>query len=123
MAKKVQTIVTVFDDFDDKEIQDGLAETIDFTWEGSSYTIDLRPENAAKFRKDLEKWVAAATKVTGRRGRPKASGTRAPSGSGRSKEELGAIRDWLKKEGHEVNDRGRIRADLIALYEESHAGS
>lgn len=122
MAKKVQTIVTVIDDFDDKPIDDGLAETIDFTWEGTSYTIDLRPQNAEKFRKDLEKWVAAATKVAGRRGRPKGSGstTRPATGSGRSKEELANIRGWLKSNGHEVNDRGRIKADLLALYDEAH---
>lgn len=121
MAKKVQTIVTVVDDFDDQVIDDGLAETIDFTWEGSSYTIDLRPQNAAKFRKDIEKWLAAATKVTGRRGRPKGSGTRAPSGSGLSKDELAAAREWLRGQGHEVNDRGRVKAELLDLYTAAHA--
>lgn len=125
MAKKVQTIITVVDDFDDKEIDDGLADTIDFTWEGTSYTIDLRPTNADKFRKDMEKWLAAATKVTGRRGRPKGTGgsSRPGTGSGRSKEELANIREWLKANGHEVNDRGRIKSDLIDLYDSAHAPS
>ncbi len=122
MAKRTQTIVTVVDDYDDKEIEDGLAQTIDFTWEGSDYTIDLRPTNADKFRKDLEKWVAAATKITGRRGRPRsAGGTRAPSGSGRSKEELQAVRDWAGKNGHEVSPRGRIAAPILEAYDQAHA--
>lgn len=123
MAKQVKTIVTVIDDFDDKAIDDGLADTIDFTWEGTSYTIDLRPTNADKFRKDMEKWLAAATKVTGRRGRPKSSGggqKRPGTGSNRTPEELANIREWLRKQGHEVSDRGRVRSELIDLYDEAH---
>lgn len=123
MAKKTQTIVTIIDDFDDKVIDDGLADTIDFTWEGAHYTIDLRPTNAEKFRKDMEKWLAAATKVTGRRGRPRGTGSassRPGTGSGRSKEELANIREWLKANGHEVNERGRIKSELLDLYDEAH---
>lgn len=123
MAKQVKTIVTVIDDFDDQPIDDGLADTIDFVWEGTSYTIDLRPTNADKFRKDMQKWLAAATKVTGRRGRPKSAGggsTRPGTGSGRSKEELQAARDWLTKNGHEVAPRGRIKTELLELFDASH---
>lgn len=126
MAKKTKTIttVTVFDDFDGKEVEEGLAETFEFGYEGSTYVIDLRPTNADKFRKDLEKWVAAASKVTGKRGRPKGSGSvssRPGTGSGRSSEELANIREWLRKEGHEVSDRGRVKADLVDLYDAAHS--
>lgn len=121
MARQVKTIVTVIDDFDGQPIDDGLSDTIDFTWEGTGYTIDLRPTNADKFRKDVEKWLAAATKVTGRRGRPKGSAaTRPGTGSGRGKEELANIREWLTKNGHEVNERGRIKGELLDLYDEAH---
>ncbi|WP_425005748.1 histone-like nucleoid-structuring protein Lsr2 [Mycolicibacterium sp. S3B2] len=123
MARKVETIVHIVDDFDDKPIDDGLAETIDFTWEGTSYTIDLRPTNADKFRKDVEKWVAAATKVTGRRGRPKGSGSggaRPGTGSGRSSEELANIREWAEKNGYEVSPRGRIKSEILDAYDEAH---
>lgn len=125
MAKKVQTIVTVIDDFDDKPIDEGLAETIDFTWEGTSYTIDLRPTNADKFRKDLEKWVAAATKVAGRRGRPKGSGSaaRPATGSGRSKEELANIRKWSASQGRELSPRGRIPSEVLDAYDAAHAST
>lgn len=122
MAKKVQTIVTVIDDFDDKPIDDGLADSIDFTWEGTSYTIDLRPANADKFRKDMEKWLAAATKVTGRRGRPKGTGgggTRPGTGSGYPKETLAKIREWAVDNGHEVSARGRIPQTIIDEWEKS----
>lgn len=124
MAKTTEIIkkVTVTDDFDGKVIEDGLAESFDFSFEGTDYTIDLRPANADKFRKDLEKWIAASSKITGKRGRPKSSGTRAPSGSGRSKEELQTIREWAGKNGHEVSPRGRIAAPILEAYDQAHAG-
>lgn len=125
MARQTQTIVTIVDDFDGKPADENLVETIDFSIEGTSYRMDLRPENAAKFRKDMEKWVAAAPKVTGKRGRPRGSGSgsRPGTGSGRSKEELQAIRDWAASNGHEVNPRGRIKADILDAYDEAHAPS
>jgi hypothetical protein len=67
----------------------------------------------------MEKWVAAASKVSGRRGRPKGS-SRPHTGSGRSKEELANIREWLKKNDHEVNERGRIKSELLDLYDAAH---
>ncbi|RDH76336.1 Lsr2 family protein [Mycolicibacterium moriokaense] len=121
MAKQTQTIVTVIDDFDGNTIDDGLAETIDFSFDGTSYRIDLRPTNADKFRKDMEKWIAAAPKVQGKRGRPKGSGSSRPNtGSGRSKEELQAIRDWAVKNGHDVSPRGRIASPILEAYDAAH---
>ncbi|WP_241473756.1 histone-like nucleoid-structuring protein Lsr2 [Mycolicibacterium neoaurum] len=126
MAKTTEIIrkVTVIDDFDGNEIEDGLAETFEFSFEGSDYILDLRPANATKFRKDLEKWVAASSKVTGKRGRPRGASTaskRPGTGSGRSKEELQAARDWLTKNGHEVAPRGRIKAELLEIFDQAHA--
>ncbi|MCU1694119.1 MAG: Lsr2 family protein [Mycobacterium sp.] len=121
MAKRVQTITTIVDDFDGNAIDENLVETIEFSVQGSSYRMDLRPENAAKFRKDLEKWIAAAPKITGRRGRPKGSGARASTGSRLSSEELGAIREWARKQGYEVSDRGRIKAEIQDAYNKAHA--
>src|SRR6185503_3939624 len=124
MGKRVVQQVTYIDDFDDQEVDEGLLQTIEFSWEGSAYTIDLRPQNADKFRKDIDKWVAAATKITGKRGRPARAGgggsTRPGTGSGRSKEELANIREWLVKNNHEVSPSGRIKAELLDIYDEAH---
>ncbi|WP_064076179.1 histone-like nucleoid-structuring protein Lsr2 [Prescottella equi] len=116
MAKKVVTVTEFFDDFDGEKIDEGLAESIEFTVEGSTYRMDLRPKNAEKFRKDLEKWIAAAEKVSGRRGRPKGSGM-GSAGVKRSKEELGAIRNWAAQNGYDVSARGRIAAEVMEAYE------
>lgn len=59
-----------------------------------------------------------------RRGRPAGSRNKAeskPSGSGMSKEQLVSVREWLRSQGHEVSDRGRVKADLLKLWEEAHA--
>lgn len=126
MAKKLVTLTEFIDDFDGEKIDEGLAETIEFAVQGSNYRMDLRPANADKFRKDLEKWIAAADKVNERRGggNERRGRPRTPRmGSGvvkRSKEELSAIRHWATRHGYEVSDRGRIATDVIAAYEEAH---
>jgi len=57
-----------------------------------------------------------------RRGRPRGSG-----GTGQKtkadREQLQAMRDWLRAEGHEVSDRGRIAANLQELYHAAHPQS
>lgn len=116
MAKKVVTVTEFFDDFDGEKIDDGLAESIEFTVEGSTYRMDLRPKNAEKFRKDLEKWTAAAEKVSARRGRPKGASVGA-AGAKRSKEEMGAIRTWAAQNGYDVSARGRIASEVMEAYE------
>lgn len=116
MAKKVVTVTEFFDDFDGEKIDEGLTESIEFAVQGSTYRMDLRPKNAEKFHKDLEKWIAAAEKVSGRRGRPKGAGAGA-AGTKRSKEELGAIRSWAAQNGYDVSARGRIAAEVMEAYE------
>ncbi|QDP08263.1 histone-like nucleoid-structuring protein Lsr2 [Prescottella equi] len=119
MARKVVTLTEFFDDFDGEKIDDGLSETIEFTVQGTSYRMDLRPKNAERFRKDLEKWIAAAVKVGGRASRSKRSGV-VPGGSRRSKEGLAAIRNWAARNGYQVSTRGRIAREVVEAYDAAH---
>ncbi|MFE7720131.1 Lsr2 family protein [Nocardia rhizosphaerihabitans] len=128
MGKKVILI----DDVDGKEIDGGFEAPVEFSFNGKHYQIDLRQTNFDKFEKVMNPWIEAATEVVdappapGRRGRPAGSsnaGKRPDTGSGRSKEELANIREWLKKEGHEVNERGRIRGELLDMYDRAHAAA
>lgn len=100
-----KTITTLVDDLDGTEADQSLS----FAFEGTSYTIDLSDKNADKLRSALKPYLDVAT----RSGR--STGTRASSGTN-NKEELAAAREWLKKEGHEVSDRGRIKGELMDLY-------
>jgi hypothetical protein len=107
MAKKVT--VTLIDDFDGSGAAD---ETVDFGLDGVTYEIDLSSKNATKLRGDLKKWVEAGRRVGGRR--------RGRSGSGRraavDREQSAAIREWARRNGHNVSTRGRIPADIIDAF-------
>jgi hypothetical protein len=118
MARKVQVILS--DDLDDSISAD---ETVTFALDGTTYEIDLSEENAAEMRDVLGKYVSAARKVSGRSsGRASGAGrSRATGGGGRmDREQAGAIRDWARKNGHEVSDRGRIPASVVEAFEAAH---
>jgi|SRR3954452_6604856 hypothetical protein len=115
MARKVQVILS--DDLDENLPAD---ETVSFSLDGTSYEIDLADKNAKELRDTFARYVSAARKV----GR----GSRGASGNGRSRatggrmdrEQAGAIRDWARKNGHQVSDRGRIPASVVEAYEGAH---
>lgn len=109
MAKKVT--VTLVDDFDGETEAD---ETVEFGLDGVTYEIDLCAKNAEKLRNDLKKWVDAGRRVGGRRrGRP-AGATRARGAIDR--EQSAAIREWARRNGHNVSTRGRIPAEIIDAF-------
>lgn len=58
--------------------------------------------------------------ATRTRGTAKRAAAPGRGGSGLSKDELEAARTWLRAQGHSVSDRGRVKAELLALYEEAH---
>ncbi|HEX7323322.1 MAG TPA: Lsr2 family protein [Mycobacterium sp.] len=107
MAKKVT--VTLIDDFDGSGAAD---ETVEFGLDGVTYEIDLSSKNASKLRDDLKKWAEAGRRVGGRR--------RGRSGGGRrgtiDREQSAAIREWARRNGHNVSTRGRISADVIEAF-------
>jgi hypothetical protein len=111
MAKKVQ--VTLVDDIDGSE----AVETVGFALDGASYEIDLSRANARKLRDALSTYVA-----NGRRaGRARPSGARGGRGSARAdREQVQAVREWARRNGHKVSDRGRIPAAVIEAYNAAH---
>ena len=114
MAKKVT--VTLVDDFDGEGAAD---ETVEFSLDGVSYEIDLSSKNAAKLRNDLKSWVEAGRRVGGRR-----RGRSAGSGRGRAsidREQSAAIREWARRNGHNVSTRGRIPADVIDAFQRDNS--
>lgn len=117
MARKVQVILS--DDLDDSLSAD---ETVTFSLDGTTYEIDLSEKNAAEMRDVLGRYVSAARKVSSRGTRASGAGrSRATGGGGRmDREQAGAIRDWARKNGHDVSDRGRIPASVVEAYEAAH---
>jgi hypothetical protein len=112
MAQK--HIVQLIDDLDE-----GVAdETVSFALDGNNYEIDLSAANAQKFRDVLADYVGHARRVN-RPGRSAAGGAspRRAARNGRGdREQTAAIRDWARKNGFKVGEKGRIPANILDAY-------
>jgi len=113
MAQK--TIVQLIDDID----HGSADETISFALDGATYEIDLSNANAAKMRDAFAPYIANGRRsARSSTSRGSSSGGRRHSGRGArsDREQLQAIREWGRKNGWQVNTRGRIPADLLDAY-------
>lgn len=112
MAQRTMTVLT-----DDVHGGDAPAtQTLTFALDGVAYVIDLDDDNAARLHGDLATWIAHARKQRGAttgRARARATGS-SSTGSGI---DTAAVRAWARSNGHQVSDRGRIKADVLAAYE------
>lgn len=117
MARK--TTIVLEDDLTGGILAEGDGGTVSFSLDGQSYEIDLSTENSAQLRTDLQRYVDAGRRVSSPRG---ASAGRSVGGGrpGASRKESGEIRDWAKRNGHEVSERGRIPAGVIEAYRAAH---
>ena len=115
MAQK--TIVQLIDDLDGTSSES--IETITFGLDGVVYEIDLSDDNAEKLRDNLAEFISSARRTGGRAKRGAATSTAAGAGngSGRSREQTQAIREWARKNGHDISERGRIPATIIEAFE------
>ena len=115
MARKVQVILS--DDLDENLSAD---ETVSFALDGTSYEIDLADKNAKEMRDAFARYVSAARKVGPRQPRLRRRPLAVRTGGRMDREQAGAIRDWARKNGHAVSDRGRIPASVVEAYEAAH---
>jgi hypothetical protein len=126
----------LFDDLDGTEIGDGRGERVVFTLRGSTYQLDLSPSNVAKFDRALKPFIEAAQKIrrvngqadaekpptrkvtprTAAKPRGKAGRKRKATTRTGTKEQIGSIRDWARKNGYEVSTRGRFRSEIIEAF-------
>lgn len=119
MAQKV--VVSLVDDLDSSEAD----ETVEFGIDGVTYEIDLSESNAAALRDVLADYVAHARRSGGRRksGAAQAASPRRGSGGGRAavdREQNQAIREWARKQGMTVSERGRIPSEVSEAYHKAH---
>lgn len=115
MAKKTIEIIT--SDLSGEELERGQGETIIFSVGGADYSVDLTDAEAKDFHAAFDKYVKVATKRSSAgRGGPR-KGT---SGSGRSSEELAHIRTWANENGHQVSERGRIKAEILEAFDRAN---
>jgi hypothetical protein len=109
MAQKV--ITSLVDDLDGSE----ASETIVFALDGKTYEIDLTDAHASELREKLAPYLGAARKTGGGRATVRRIGSATPSA------DTAAIRKWAKENGHDVNDRGRVPANIKEAYEKAQA--
>jgi hypothetical protein len=114
MAERI--VRQLIDDLDGSEIPENGGERVEFSVRGVTYQIDLSTANAAKLDKALKPFVAGAMKV--RSGRAQRGKT--INGGSASREQLAAIREWARNNGHQVSDRGRIKAEVVKAFEAAH---
>lgn len=116
-----ETIQRIIDDYDGTELDPSDVIVENFTINGVDYQLDLGGKSAAKFDKDMQKWIDKATKIGGRAKR--STNKQAPASNGAAptdKSQLAAIRDWARQNGYEVSDRGRIAQAIVAEFEAAH---
>nr|WP_281182180.1 Lsr2 family protein [Micromonospora mirobrigensis] len=107
-----QIIHKLVDDLDGGDAD----ETVKFALDGVQYEIDLSAKNAEKLRDVFAQYIAHGTKV-GRGG--VVVGGRAARGRGGAtadREQNKAIREWAKKSGRDISDRGRIPQEIVDEY-------
>ena len=119
MASKVLT--TVICDLHEDVQDDAAVHPYTFSVQNSVYTIDLCDEHSETFTEAIAPFVEAGRRMTsGARSARSAAAPRKVRDAGPSStEKNNAIREWARAQGHEIGDRGRIRADLVAAYEAS----
>ncbi len=111
VAQKVQTLF--IDDLDGSAAEG----TVRFGLDGTEYEIDLNSGHAQRLRDALAAYLRAGRRVSGGSRRP-ARGERRGPASGLNTTE---VREWAKAHGIEVEDRGRVPAELVVKFRRQRA--
>lgn len=121
-----ETIITLVDDLDGST--DDVQNVTFYDANGKRHKIDLSKEN----REELARIQAAVTDMLaglvesaqpdkgnrpGKGDRPKPD---KPSRTRGDRDELRAIREWARENGHQVSDRGRIAKPVREAYQAAH---
>ncbi|SEC16664.1 Lsr2 family protein [Streptomyces sp. 2314.4] len=106
MAQKIVTIYT--DDLTGEESSEAATHTI--ALDGVTYEIDLGPDSYDKLLEAVGPFLKAGRKT----GRARKLRKGAVSG-----DDTAVIRAWAKENGYQVNDRGRVPADIREAYQKA----
>lgn len=118
MAQKVR--IELVSDLSGDTLAENEGETIRFGLDGKEYEIDLSTKEASDLRSSLDSYVSVA-----RKSNSGSKTTRNTSGSpsrGADKERMTSIRNWAEQNGHKVNSRGRIKAEVVEAFDAAHEG-
>lgn len=104
-------ITKLVDDLDGTDAE----MTLEFGLDGTEYAIDLNDSHYEEYRKVLELLASKGRVVTREPVKVKRtlSTGKKTSVVGKTQE----MREWLRANGHNVSDRGRVPTHLVDLYE------
>ena len=120
MAQK--TIVTLVDDLTGEAAEN--ISTVEFALDGVTYELDLNDENSTKLHDALSPYAKAGRKIGGRRRsgpRPGRANKGTDPSARYNRETLKSIREWAKKNGYKVSDRGRLPAEVVQAWQSAQA--
>ncbi len=115
MAK--QTVIQMTDDLDGSE----ATQSIEFSFRGKSYTIDLNDANASDFNDAVAPYIAAADRSGSAQPSRSARRASAPRQRASSDADPKQVRAWAQANGVAVSPRGRIKADILEKYRAANA--
>ena len=104
------TITQYICDITGQPVEEGEHVAIEFTVNGTTYTLDTDKDGAAKFDKAMKPYTDAA-RVVKAPSRPRKSD---------SVKRTRKIREWAVAQGIDVADRGRVPAKVVEQYEKAH---
>ena len=119
------TIISLTDDIDGSKADD----TVEFSYRGKTYSLDLNNKNASELDEVLAPYIAAAEKAGGvqsgrgasRSSRSSSSRARSSSGGTSGGPDPKDVRAWAEANGVAVSTRGRIPASVIAQYQAANS--
>lgn len=114
MARRI--VHQLVDDIDGTLLEVGEGETVHFALNGVAYEIDLTNSHAEALRDALAPYIEAGRRAAG----STATRSSAPRRRSAATSETVEIREWAKKQGMKVSERGRIAADVLEAYHAAH---
>lgn len=113
MARNEIITYTYTDDLTGETVAEEDFQTVEFSYGGDHYSIDLGTENAKALDDFLAPYIAKAKRqYTKYYASPKKATRKAVSRPG--------IREWARENGYKVSDRGRIDTKIQEAYDAAH---
>lgn len=106
------TIIQMTDDLDGSE----ATQSIEFSYRGKNYSVDLNDSNAADFDDALAPYIAAAEKAGGTQSTRSSGRRSSPKQRSSGDVDPKAVRAWAEANGVSISPRGRIKADVLEQY-------
>jgi hypothetical protein len=110
-----RTQVILISDLSGDEITAG-GDTVTFSYRNVDYSIDLSAKEAKAFDNAMAMYIEHGQRKGGQR----VIGNMRRHKPPRDHAQLQAVREWLRANGYQVSDRGRIKAELMDLYNQRH---